>query len=77
MVFGNQTEAVFLADMSGDGLSDLVRIRHGEVCYWPSLGYGRFGAKVTMGNAPLFDTHDQFDPKRLRLSDVAGPVSPI
>jgi RHS repeat-associated protein len=72
VLFGNQSEAVLLADMGGDGLSDLVRIRHGEVCYWPNLGYGRFGAKVTMGNAPSFDTPDQFDPKRLRLSDVAG-----
>ena len=27
--------------MSGDGLTDLVRIRNGEVCYWPNLGYGR------------------------------------
>ena len=34
--------------MSGDGLTDLVRIRNGEVCYWPNLGYGRFGAKVAM-----------------------------
>jgi hypothetical protein len=30
-------------DMSGDGLSDLVRIRNGEICYWPSLGYRRSG----------------------------------
>ena len=41
--------------MSGDGLTDLVRIRNGEVCYWPNLGYGRFGAKVTMDDAPWFD----------------------
>ena len=31
------------------GLSDIVRIRNGEVCYWPNLGYGRFGAKVDDG----------------------------
>lgn len=72
VIFGSQTEGVFLADMSGDGLADLVRIRHSEVCYWPNLGYGHFGAKVTMGHAPTFDTPDQFDPKRLRLSDVTG-----
>ena len=48
--------------VSGDGLTDLVRIRNGEVCYWPNLGYGRFGAKVTMDNAPLFDHPDAFDP---------------
>lgn len=25
------------------------------MCYWPDLGYGRFGAKVTMNDAPVFD----------------------
>ena len=48
------TQTIFLADMSGDGLSDIVRVRNGEVCYWPNLGYGRFGAKVTMDRAPRF-----------------------
>ena len=48
--------------MSGDGLSDLVRIRNGEVCYWPNLGYGRFGAKVTMDGAPVFDYPGPFRP---------------
>jgi hypothetical protein len=61
-----------LADLSGDGLSDLVRIRNGEVCYWPNLGYGKFGAKVTMDNAPWFDKPDQFDQKRIRLADIDG-----
>lgn len=65
-------ETIFLADMSGDGLSDIVRIRNGSVCYWPNLGYGRFGAKVSMRSAPLFDTPDLFDPRRIRLGDVDG-----
>ena len=47
-LFATEREAVLLADMTGDGLSDLVRVRNGEVCYWPNLGYGRFGPKVTM-----------------------------
>ena len=58
--------------MCGDGLTDLVRIRNGEVCYWPNLGYGRFGAKVTMDNAPWFDNPDQFDQQRIRLADIDG-----
>ena len=58
--------------MCGDGLTDLVRIRNGEVCYWPNLGYGRFGAKVTMDNAPWFDDPDQFDQRRIRLADIDG-----
>lgn len=72
VVFADETASVFLADMSGDGLADLVRIRSGEVCYWPNLGYGRFGAKVTMDGAPRFDVSDQFDARRIRLADIDG-----
>src|SRR5690349_9373295 len=72
LVFFDGTESVYLSDMSGDGLSDLVRIRNGEICYWPNIGYGRFGAKVTMDNCPWFDAPDQFDQKRIRLADVDG-----
>jgi RHS repeat-associated protein len=72
VAFADATQAVFLADLSGDGLTDIARIRNGEVCYWPNLGYGRFGGKVTMDNAPWFDTPDQFDQKRIRLADIDG-----
>jgi RHS repeat-associated protein len=72
LVFGDGTQSIYLADMSGDGLTDLVRIRNGEVCYWPNLGYGRFGARVTMDRAPHFDHPDQFDHKRVRLADIDG-----
>ncbi len=72
IVFSDRTDSIYLADMSGDGLTDIVRIRNGEVCYWPNLGYGRFGAKVLMDPAPLFDTFDQFDQKRIRLADIDG-----
>jgi hypothetical protein len=72
LVFDDGTQSIYLADMSGDGLTDLVRIRNGEVCYWPNLGYGHFGAKVTMDNAPWFDSFDQFDQKRIRLADIDG-----
>lgn len=59
LVFADTSGLISLADLSGDGLSDLVRVRNGEVCYWPNLGYGRFGAKVSMDNAPWFDFPDQ------------------
>ena len=72
VVFADGTQTISLADLSGDGLTDIVRIRNGEVCYWPNLGYGRFGAKVTMDDAPRFDTPDQFDPRRIRLADIDG-----
>ncbi|MFI5915060.1 SpvB/TcaC N-terminal domain-containing protein [Dactylosporangium sp. NPDC051541] len=72
VVFADGTQSIYLADLSGDGLTDLVRIRTGEVCYWPNMGYGRFGAKVTMDNAPWFDNPDQFEHQRLRLADIDG-----
>jgi hypothetical protein len=34
---------VKLADMNGDGLSDIVRVRQGDVKYWPGRGDGTFG----------------------------------
>lgn len=72
LVFADGTQTIFLADMSGDGLTDLVRLRNAEVCYWPNLGYGRFGRRITLGNPPCFDTPELFDPARIRLADIDG-----
>ncbi len=72
VIFADSTQSIHLADMSGDGLTDIVRIRNGEVCYWPNLGYGRFGAKVTMDDAPWFDLPDIFDQRRIQLADIDG-----
>ena len=75
LVFADGTQSIYFADMSGDGLTDLVRLRNSEVCYWPNLGYGRFGAKVTMDHPPSFDgfdNPDQFDQRRIRLADIDG-----
>src|SRR5580704_8018769 len=72
LVFADGTQTIFLADMSGDGLTDLVRITNGSVCYWPNLGFGRFGAKVQMGGEMTFDAFGRFDPRRVRLADVEG-----
>ena len=72
VLLGQADQSIVVADMSGDGLPDLVRIRNGEVCYWPSLGHGRFGPKVTMDGSPWFDDERQFDARRLRLADTDG-----
>lgn len=72
LVFADANQTIFVADMSGDGLTDIVRIRNGQVCYWPNLGHGRFGAKVEMDNAPVFDHPDSFNPDHLRLADIDG-----
>ncbi|WP_157198458.1 SpvB/TcaC N-terminal domain-containing protein [Mariniradius saccharolyticus] len=72
LVFADSKQSIYLADMSGDGMTDILRIRNGEVCYWPNLGYGKFGAKVAMDNAPVFDHSDSFNPAWLRLADIDG-----
>lgn len=66
-------EDVRFADMSGDGLQDVVRItsRFNQrvlVEYWPNLGHGKFGQKITMQGTPIMD----FKPERLFLTDVNG-----
>ncbi len=71
-LFATEREAVLLADMTGDGLSDIVHVQSGSVCYWPNLGYGRFGARVQMANAPRLDSPEGFDPRRVRMGDVDG-----
>lgn len=72
LVFADAATAVFLADMTGDGLADLVRVRHDEVRYWPNRGHGRFGDAVVMDDPPLLDRPDLFDPRRVLLADLDG-----
>src|SRR5262249_32488569 len=72
LVFADGTQSIYLADMSGDGLTDLARVRNGEVCYLPNLGYGRCGAKVNMDRAPWSAHPDLFDQRRVRLADIDG-----
>ena len=68
IVFADSEQTIFLADMSGDGLTDIVRIKNSNICYWPNLGYGKFGRKVAMDNAPLFDHPDAFNPSFIKSS---------
>jgi RHS repeat-associated protein len=72
LTYADQNHAIFIADMTGDGLADLVMIRNGGICYWPCLGYGRFGSKVTMSQAPWFEPPDAFDALRIRMGDIDG-----
>ena len=61
---------VRLADMTGDGLHDLVLLRSGNVTYWPSLGHGHWGSPVTMDRSPRLP--DGYDPRRVLLGDLDG-----
>jgi RHS repeat-associated protein len=62
----------FSADMSGDGLADLVRVRGGRVDYWPNLGWGRYGRRVTMTGTLTLDRPGSFDGVRVRFADLDG-----
>ena len=66
-----------LADFTGDGLQDIVRVHNGSIEYWPYRGYGRWGRRITMCNAPRFEDAAffpgvGFDPERLLVGDVDG-----
>ena len=61
---------VRLADMTGDGLHDVVLIYDGNVEYWPSLGRGDFGERVHTRHGPRFPSG--YDPRRVLLGDVDG-----
>ena len=74
---------VKLADMNGDGLTDIARVRQGDIKYWPGRGDGTFGTgalacaggtfssgtQVQMASSPQYT-----DPNgsALHLEDVNG-----
>ncbi|GIG69236.1 SpvB/TcaC N-terminal domain-containing protein [Phytomonospora endophytica] len=61
---------VRLADMTGDGLQDIVLLRDGNIAYFPNLGHGRWGRRVHMRQAPRLP--QGHDPRRVLLGDVDG-----
>ena len=61
---------VKLADMTGDGLHDIVLVDDGTVAYWPNLGYGAWDRRLVMNDGPRFP--DGHDPRRILLGDVDG-----
>jgi YD repeat-containing protein len=63
--------AVHLADMTGDGVPDIVRVRSGLVEYWPGLGFGRYGRRVQMRGSPRLRDLARL-PGNLLLLDVNG-----
>jgi RHS repeat-associated protein len=74
ILFANKDENMMIAtaDMSGDGLADIVIITNSGVSYYPNLGYGRFGARVTMQMNGSFDSEADFNLQHLHLADIDG-----
>ena len=68
----NKQILVAIADMSGDGLGDIVIITHGSICYYPNLGYGQFGSRVKMKMNGHFDSLSDFNPEYIFLGDIDG-----
>jgi RHS repeat-associated protein len=60
-----------LADITGDGGQDIVRVRSGRIDYWPSLGNGRFGDRISMKNSPRLSRLSNYL-DRVFWMDVSG-----
>ena len=58
------------ADMSGDGLQDIILVHDGGVEYWPNLGNGNWGGRISMRDSPRFPY--DYDPSRILIGDVDG-----
>ncbi|MCP4702909.1 MAG: hypothetical protein GY862_39515 [Gammaproteobacteria bacterium] len=61
---------VKLADLTGDGLQDIVLVHDGNIEYWPYMGHGKWGKRIHMGNSPRFP--HGYDLKRILFGDVDG-----
>jgi RHS repeat-associated protein len=72
LLFADESEGIHLADMTGDGLSDIVRVRCDSIAFWPNLGHGRFGPLVEMDRCPVLDAPERFDPRRVQFADLGG-----
>ena len=45
-------------------------VHDGNIEYWPNLGYGNWGKRVSMRNSPRF--RYGYDPRRILIGDVDG-----
>ena len=61
---------VYVADMTGDGLTDIVLASGGGVTYWPARADGGWGTATQLSPAPAFSQNH--DPSRLLLFDIDG-----
>jgi len=67
---GSEEEIWQFTDIFGTGRQHLVRVTNGLVECWSHLGYGKFGKRVLLGNAPRFGA--RLDASRLFMADIDG-----
>jgi len=53
-----------------DGLQDIVLVHDGHIEYWPNLGYGNWGKRISMHDSPRYPFG--YDPKRIFVDDIDG-----
>lgn len=70
-LIGDGRAILGFADLLGTGKQHLFRITHNAVDVWPNLGYGKFGKKISLTNAPKFD-EQSFNPAQIFLADLDG-----
>lgn len=61
---------VYFADMTGDGLQDIVKVDSCGVKFWPYLGNGIWGEKRELKNVNSIPLN--FIPQRMFLADIDG-----
>lgn len=71
LVFADSDSSIFMADMNGDAMLDIVVVK-GGLRYFPALGYARYGAARHIDNAPVFDKSGEFDPSHVTVADLNG-----
>lgn len=61
---------IHFADMTGDGLIDIIEVGDRDVSYWPYLGRGQYGYRHTMEHPP--DMPAGIPVENLELIDLVG-----
>ncbi len=69
-VMDDPQQVVSFGSIFGDGLQHRFRFSNGAFECWPNLGYGRFGEKIELSNAPYFP--EGLDTRRVQFSDIDG-----
>lgn len=67
-VTGLPLEDIFIEDLNGDGLADVVAVDHQELRFWINQGNGRFSAEFRRGGMPEYRRGETV----LRQADLNG-----